>query len=143
MGRWWLRLLLLMTNTRGLEGIYDLLGDLSNQSRIYLACCIRALEGVVDSIIDRWCLVIDTAGPDSIRVAPWPGTAVRVRIKFLEVVVSAQFKAVGSRLYRRAVALSRCHARVASVTRSSLSTWCRCSVKLSTSRDSRSCEFAC
>lgn len=48
MGRWWLwRLLLLLTNTRGLEGVDDLLSDLGNQSWIYLACGVGALESVV------------------------------------------------------------------------------------------------
>jgi hypothetical protein len=68
MGRWWLLwlLLLLLTNARGLEGVYDLLGDLSNQSRIYLACGVGALESVVDRIVDWRSLGVDTAGSDSI-----------------------------------------------------------------------------
>lgn len=67
MGRWWLwRLLLLLTNTRGLEGVDDLLSDLGNQSWIYLACGVGALESVVDRIVDWRSLMVDTAGSYSI-----------------------------------------------------------------------------
>lgn len=103
--RWWL----LLTNTRSLEVVHNLLGDLSDESWIQLTSCIRAFESMINSILDRGVLLIYAVGPDSIRVAAWPGAAIVVRLGLLSILIPTKVEAVSSRLHRT-VAVSRCHA---------------------------------
>ena len=105
----WKRWLLLLTNTRSLEVIHNLLSDLGNESWIQLTSCIRAFEGMVYSVLDRRVLLIYAGGSDSIRVAAWPGAAIVVRLGLLRRFLPAEVEAVSSRLHGT-VAVSRCHA---------------------------------
>lgn len=97
-----------MTNTRSLEVVHDLLGDLSDESWIQLTSYIRAFESMVDSILDWRILLICAVGSDSIRVAAWPGAAIAVRLGLLRIFIPTKVEAVCSRLHRT-VAVSRCH----------------------------------
>lgn len=105
LGRW----LLLLTNTRSLEIVHDLLGDLSDESWIQLTSCIRAFESMVDGILNRRILLVYAVGSDSIRVAAWPGAAIVVRLGLLSIIIPTKVEAVCSRRHRT-VAVSRCHA---------------------------------
>jgi len=97
-----------LTNTRSLEVVHNLLGDLSDESWIQLTSCIRAFESMINSILDRGVLLIYAIGPDSIRVAAWPGAAIVVRLGLLSILIPTKVEAVSSRLHRT-VAVSRCH----------------------------------
>ena len=97
----WKRLLLLLTDTRSLEVVHDLLGDLSDKSWIQLASYIRAFESMIDGTFNRRDLLVYAVGSDSTGVAAWPRATIVVRLGLLEVLIPTQIEAVSCRLHIR------------------------------------------